>query len=151
LLLEKAAFDHPENPELKMKLAVATHRDPETRSRATRMFRAAEAAFPGDNITDPTFLTAAAEAMIEAGQSRAGEERLRAAIRAYPPEAKKETAAALRRSPRFGKRRTETRRPPAPCSGAPTPSIRSDAPLTSKGLHTGPSALLPPPWLSKPH
>lgn len=97
LLLEKAVFDHPEDPELRMKLAIATHRDPETRSRASRLFREAETAFPDGKITDPAFLTASAEAMIESGQSKAGEERLRAAIRAWPKDAKKETAAALRR------------------------------------------------------
>lgn len=97
ILLEKAVFRHPENPELRMKLATATHQDPETRSRAPRLFREAEAAFSDAKISDPEFLTASAEAMIEAGQSKAGEERLRAAIRAYPPDAKQETAAALRR------------------------------------------------------
>jgi hypothetical protein len=97
LLLEKAVFDHPENAELRMKLAVATHRDPETRTRAPRLFREAEAVASEGKISDPAFLTASAEAMIESGQSKAGEERLRAAIRAYPPDAKKETAAALRR------------------------------------------------------
>lgn len=35
--------------------------------------------------------------MIEAGHVKAGEERLRSAIRAFPPEAKEETAAALRK------------------------------------------------------
>ncbi len=97
LLLEKAVFEHPENPELRMKLAIASHRDPESRTRASRLFREAETAFPDGKITDPAFLTASAEAMIEAGQSKAGEERLRAAIRAFPRDAKKETAAALRR------------------------------------------------------
>lgn len=97
LLLEKAVFDHPENTDLRVKLAIATLRDTETRSRAPRLFREAEAAFPEGKITDPEFLTASAEAMIEAGQSKAAEERLRAAIRAWPADAKKETAAALRR------------------------------------------------------
>ncbi|MEI6176743.1 MAG: tetratricopeptide repeat protein, partial [Verrucomicrobiota bacterium] len=97
LLLEKAVFDQPENPELAMKLAIATHRDPETRARASRLFREAEAIAPDGKITDPLFLTESAGALIESGQSKAAEERLRAAIRAYPPDAKKETAAALRR------------------------------------------------------
>ena len=64
---------------------------------AARLFREAEAAVAGVKISDPAFLTESAEALIESGQSKAGEERLRAAIRAYPPDAKKETAAALRR------------------------------------------------------
>ena len=97
LLLEKAVFQHPDNVELGMKLAIATRRDPQTRSRAARLFREAEAAVAGVKISDPAFLTESAEALIESGQSKAGEERLRAAIRAYPPDAKKETAAALRR------------------------------------------------------
>ena len=97
LLLERAVFDHPENAELRMKLAIATHRDPETRARAPRLFREAEGDLADSKSADPAFLSASAEAMIEAGQSKAGEERLRAAIRAYPPTAKKETAAALRR------------------------------------------------------
>lgn len=97
LLLEKAVFDHPEDLQLAMKLAIATHRDPETRSRASRLFSEAEAIAPDGKITDPVFLTESDGALIESGQSKAAEERLRAAIRAYPPDAKKETASALRR------------------------------------------------------
>jgi predicted Zn-dependent protease len=97
LLLEKAVFDHPENPALRMKLAIAAHRDPETRASSSCLFREAETAAPDGKITDPAFLTESAGALIEAGQSKAAEERLRAAIRAYPTDAKKETAAALRR------------------------------------------------------
>lgn len=95
LLLEKAVFDHPDHLEVRMKLAIATHRDPETRAQAPRLFRQAEAG--EGEVSDPLFLTASAEALIESGQSKAGEERLRAAIRTYPAGAKKETAAALRR------------------------------------------------------
>lgn len=97
LLLEKAVFDQPENLELAMKLAIATQRDPESRARAARLFREAEAAAPNEKITDPVFLTESAAAMIDSGQSRAAEDRLRAAIRLYPPDAKKDTATALRR------------------------------------------------------
>ncbi|MEO5916616.1 MAG: tetratricopeptide repeat protein [Luteolibacter sp.] len=97
ILLEKAVFDHPENRELVEKLAVATRRDPETREQAARLFREAEAAKPVDAKTDPAFLMESAEALIAEGQSRSAEERLRTAIRAYPADAKKETAAALRR------------------------------------------------------
>jgi predicted Zn-dependent protease len=97
LLLEKAVFDHPENLDLRMKLAVASQRDPESRARASRLFREAEAAAPEGGITDPLFLTASAEALIASGQPKAAEERLRAAIRLHPPEAKAETAATLRR------------------------------------------------------
>lgn len=97
LLLERAVFDHPEHQDLLMKLAVATQQDATTRARAPRLFREAEAAFGERKISDPAFLTASAEALIGAGQSKAGEERLRAAIRAFPTDAKKDTAATLRR------------------------------------------------------
>jgi predicted Zn-dependent protease len=97
LLLEKGAYHHAEDLPLRMKLAIATQKDPESRSRAPRLFREVEAVAGAEKITDPAFLTTSAEVFIEAGQSKQGEERLRAAIRAYPPEAKKETAATLRR------------------------------------------------------
>ena len=48
-------------------------------------------------VIDPVFLTEFAECLLESGQTKAAEERLRAAIRTYPPEQKKETALALRR------------------------------------------------------
>jgi predicted Zn-dependent protease len=97
LLLEKAAFDHPDNPDLAIKLAIATRRDPETREQAARLFREAEAARPVNAKTEPAFLVESAEALIAQGQIKAGEERLRTAIKSYAPEAKKETAVALRR------------------------------------------------------
>jgi tetratricopeptide (TPR) repeat protein len=96
LLLEKAAFDHPEHPEIAAKLAIASHRDPETRSRSPRLFREAESLFPPDSSPDPMFLTESANALIDEKRLPAAEERLRKAIRQFPPEAKKETAAALR-------------------------------------------------------
>jgi hypothetical protein len=95
--MEKAVFQYPDHLGVAMKLAIATYRDPESRARATRLFREAETAAPDGKINDPDFLTESAGAMIESGQSRAAEERLRAAIRVYPAQAKKETAAALRR------------------------------------------------------
>lgn len=97
ILLEKAVFDAPDHPELARKLAIATRRDPATRDSAARLFREAEATGPDLAATEPTFLLESAEVLIAAGQSKAAEERLRAAIKSYPPEAKKETAAALRR------------------------------------------------------
>jgi len=97
LLLEKAVFEQPENWELSQKLAIATRRDPATRAQAARIFREAELAKPVDAIAGPEFLVESAEALLAEGQSKAGEERLRNAIRAFPPEARKETAAALRR------------------------------------------------------
>lgn len=97
LLLEKAVFDHPDHLMLRMRLAIATLQDPDTRSQASRLFREAEAVAPKDGITDPEFLSTSAEVLIESGQSKAAEERLRAAIRAWPPEEKPKTAATLRR------------------------------------------------------
>lgn len=97
LLLERAAFDHPGNPELANKLAIATRRDPQTRDLAARLFREAEAVQPADGKTEPAFLIESAEALIANGQSKAAEERLRAAIKSYAPGEKKKSAAALRR------------------------------------------------------
>lgn len=97
LLLENAVFAHPGDFELASRLAIATCRDPETSARASRLFREAEAAQPADGKLTPDFLLESAEVMIGEGQGKAAEERLRNAIRAYPPGAKKETAAALRR------------------------------------------------------
>lgn len=97
ILLEKAVFDHPENFELANKLAIATRRDPTTREAAARLFREAEALRPAAEKPAPAFLIESAEALIAQGQSQAAEERLRTAIKSYPPDAKKPTAAALRR------------------------------------------------------
>ncbi len=99
LLLEKAMFYHPEDADVAVKLAVATRRDPESRQRASRLFREAESLSPEKDgpATDPVFLTEFAECLLEGKQTKAAEDRLRTAIRSYPPERKKETAAALRR------------------------------------------------------
>ncbi len=97
LLLERAVFAHPADYALAGKLAVATRRDPETREMASRLFREAEAIRPADAKNEPSFLVESAEALLDQGQTKAAEERLRSAIRAFPAEAKKETAAALRR------------------------------------------------------
>ncbi len=97
ILLEKAIFDHPQNFGLANQLAIATRRDPATRDLAARLFREAEALRPADKKPEPAFLIESAEVLIAQGQSKAAEERLRSAIKSFPPEAKKETAAALRR------------------------------------------------------
>jgi predicted Zn-dependent protease len=97
LLLVRAAQDHPTRFEILQKLAIATRRDPATRDQASQLFLEAEAAKPEDVKLAPAFLFEFAEVLIAQGQSQAAEDRLRTAIRAYPPEAKKETAAALRR------------------------------------------------------
>lgn len=96
ILLEKAVFDEPENPKLARMLAVATRRDPETATRAARLFREAELAGAAESA-EPSFLVESAEVLIAEGQGKAAEDRLRAAIKAFPPESKKESAAALRR------------------------------------------------------
>ena len=97
ILLEKAAFDHPDDFSILRALAIATRRDPATRSRAPRLFREAESLLAEGETPDPAFLSESAECLIEAGQSKAAEERLRSAIRAMPADAKQETATALRR------------------------------------------------------
>jgi predicted Zn-dependent protease len=98
LLLEKAAFHHPADAALAARLAVATRRDPERRSSAARLFREAEA-LSGDEgpAADPVFLQEFAESLLESGQSAAAEDRLRLAIRRFPADRQRETAAALRR------------------------------------------------------
>jgi hypothetical protein len=96
LLLERAVFAYPDHLQMLQKLAIASHRDPTTQDLAPRLFRQAEAAKLGAEKLEPAFLIEFAAALIAQGQSQAAEERLRTAIRAYPPEAKKETAAALR-------------------------------------------------------
>ncbi len=98
ILLEKAIFFNQSDATLAVKLAVATRRDPESRSQASRLFREAEALAKGEGpAKDPVFLVEFAESLVETGQPTAAEERLRAAIKAYPPEQKKESAAAMRR------------------------------------------------------
>ena len=98
LLLEKAVFFNISDAGLAAKLAVATRRDPEARERASRLFREAEVLANGEGpAKDPVFLTEFAETLVESAQIPAAEERLRLAIRAFPADKKKETAAALRR------------------------------------------------------
>ncbi len=96
LLLEKAVFDHPDHAALAMKLAVATRRDPETSGGAARLFREAEAVMDPDNM-DADFLLESADVLAEDGDGKAAEERLRNAIRSFPPGREKETASAMRR------------------------------------------------------
>lgn len=97
ILLEKGLFDHPDSSSLAEKLSIASRRDPETRAKAARLFREAEALRSVDTKPDPAFLVEFAEALVEEGQPTPAEERLRQAIRAYPATAKKESAAAMRR------------------------------------------------------
>lgn len=97
ILLEKALYDHPTDPVIAAKLAIASRRDPETRGQSSRLFREAEALIPADAKPDPAFLSESAEALIDEKRLPAAEERLRKAIKAFPPDAKKETALTLRR------------------------------------------------------
>jgi len=78
----------------------ARHRQPsrsETRSQSSRLFREAEALIPADAKPDPAFLSESAEALIDEKRIPAAEERLRKAIKAFPPDAIKDTALTLRR------------------------------------------------------
>ena len=96
LLLEKAVFRHPDDADLMMKLALATSRDTETKDSAARLFREAEKMLADPADATPAFLLESAKELAAQGQTKAAEERLRNAIRTFPKEAKKETAAALR-------------------------------------------------------
>jgi Flp pilus assembly protein TadD len=96
ILLEKAVFRHEDDAKLMMRLAIATSRDPETKESAARLFRQAETMLANPADMDPAFLLASAQELIAQGQSKAAEERLRNAIRTFPKEAKKESAAAMR-------------------------------------------------------
>ncbi len=96
ILLEKAVFRNPDDAKLMMKLAMATSRDPETKDSASRLFRQAEAMLENPADMDPDFLLESSKELLAQGQVKAAEERLRNAIRAFPKEAKPETAAALR-------------------------------------------------------
>src|SRR5690606_15864155 len=74
LLLEKAVFFNQSDAELAAKLAVASRRDPETRARATLLFREAETlSGEGGPAADPVFLQEFAETLLENGQTAAAE------------------------------------------------------------------------------
>jgi Flp pilus assembly protein TadD len=96
ILLEKAVFRHDDDAKLMMKLAIAASRDPDTKDSAARLFREAEAMLANPAEMDPGFLVASAKELLAQGQVKAAEERLRNAIRTFPKESKKETAAAMR-------------------------------------------------------
>ncbi len=86
LLLEKAAFYHPEDASLRMKLALATARDPETKDKAPALFKEAEEMVADGNEMDAAFLIESAKELVARGEVKAAEERLRTAIRSFPPE-----------------------------------------------------------------
>ncbi len=97
LLLEKAAFYHHEDAGLLMKLAIVTAKDPEAKDRAARLFKEAEALLLSEGgKMDPGFLLESAKELVAQGQTKAAEDRLRTAIRSFPKDAKKDSAAAMR-------------------------------------------------------
>ena len=101
LILEKARFDHPEDPALAARLAIATLRDGDTAA-ASRLFRQAEALAGSSglpsvrDILDPEFQIEFAGALRRSGDLAGAENRLRSAIRGIPPEQPRESARALR-------------------------------------------------------
>jgi tetratricopeptide (TPR) repeat protein len=98
LLLEKGIFDHPEDADIAVKLAVATQTDESTRDQAAWRFREAESLSGVDGpATEPSFQLAFSDYLLESGQTAAAESRLRSAIKAYPADATAETAMALRK------------------------------------------------------
>lgn len=98
LLLEKGMFHHPDDAGIAVRLAIAVRRDPSTKEKAARFFREAESLSGSDGpATEPEFQREFAEVLLEQGKSRPAEDRLRAAIRAYTAEEKREMASAMRR------------------------------------------------------
>ncbi|GAA5479537.1 beta-barrel assembly-enhancing protease [Haloferula helveola] len=98
LLLEKGLFDHPENAEIAVKLAIATRRDESTRGSAAWRFREAESLSGTDGpATEPAFQLEFAECLLESGQTEPAADRLRTAIRGYGAEQGVEVARAYRR------------------------------------------------------
>ena len=97
LLLEKAVFHHEEDASLMMKLAIVTAKDPEAKALAARLFKDAEAMLAGNPAKmDPAFILQSAKELVSQGETKAAEDRLRTAIRSFPKNAKKESAAAMR-------------------------------------------------------
>jgi predicted Zn-dependent protease len=101
LLLEKARFEHPDDPGIVARLAIATLRDGNT-SGAARLFRQAEAlARDSDDPDAKAFLDADfqlefAGSLREAGDLPAAESRLAQAARSFPADQPLDTARALR-------------------------------------------------------
>ena len=101
LLLERARFDHPENPAVAARLAIATLRDGDT-TEAARLFRqtealAKESADPeAKEFLDADFQLEFATSLRQGGDLAAAEGRLRSAIRGISPEEPKKSARALR-------------------------------------------------------
>jgi tetratricopeptide (TPR) repeat protein len=101
LLLERARFDHPENPALAGRLAIATLRDGDPTT-AARLFRQTEALAKDSKdpsareYLDADFQLEFANSLQQAGDLAAAESRLREAIRGIPPDQPVKSARALR-------------------------------------------------------
>ncbi|NNC89972.1 MAG: hypothetical protein HKN82_16060 [Akkermansiaceae bacterium] len=101
LLLEKARFEHPDDPAIAARLAVATLRDGDTTG-AARLFRQAEALAKDSKdpeaarYLDADFQLEFAGSLREAGDLAAAEERLRLAARSVPDDEHAKAARTLR-------------------------------------------------------
>ncbi|MBC7980803.1 MAG: hypothetical protein H7Y36_09600, partial [Armatimonadetes bacterium] len=96
VLLEKGVYMHEENLSLRMKLAVVSFRDPETKAGAGRLFREAEMMIPHGSEIEPGFLLESARMLIDQGNTKDAEQQLKAAIRTFPKTSKTETAESMR-------------------------------------------------------
>lgn len=101
LLLEKARFDHPTNPGIAARLAIATLRDGDTEIAALQ-FRQAEALAKDSKDPDakeflgPDFQLEFAGALRDAGDLPAAEARLRQSVKGTPADQPLQKARALR-------------------------------------------------------
>jgi predicted Zn-dependent protease len=101
LLLEKARFEHPEDPGIAARLAIASLRDGDTTA-AARLFRQAESLARDSRdpdaarFLDADFQLEFAVSLREAGDVAAAEDRLRNAARSIPEDQPEKTARALR-------------------------------------------------------
>ena len=101
LLLEKARFEHPDNPGIAARLAIATLRDGKTRE-ANLLFRQAES-LAKESIDpeakrwlDADFQFEFANSLRDAGDLPAAEDRLRASVKSTPADKPLLKARALR-------------------------------------------------------
>lgn len=95
ILLEKACFEYPADIDLLYLRAVATHLDAAESQKAPALFDEAQK-LSKEPTKNPVYLRYAAESYWGVKQKEKAETLLRAAIKAYPATAKKESAAAMR-------------------------------------------------------
>jgi tetratricopeptide (TPR) repeat protein len=93
LLLDKAVFEYPQDAALAQQWALASWRDPDSRSGALARFREAEALA---DLPTASFQQGFAECLIQQGRADEAESRLQQAIKSFAPEQRAETARALR-------------------------------------------------------